>query len=302
MGMLIDSHAHLNFKEYSSPDEIGQLLDRAREQGVDTIINIGGGEAYEGNLKAIEVANQYPHVYATVGIHPHDAKIVTDEMVEDLRKLSQDPRVVAIGEVGLDFFYNNSDPQIQEEAFRKMIRLAREVKLPLSIHVRDAYDRLYQIMEEEKAFECGGVIHCFSGDWEFAQKMIDKKFYISFSGIITFKKSTELREVVKKVPTEYILVETDAPYLTPEPFRGKKNEPAYVRKVAEKIAEIKGLTLEDVARVTTLNARRLFRLGGIEQEVKIAYRIRNSLYLNITNVCTLACVFCPKFSTFEVKG
>ncbi len=300
--MLIDSHAHLNFKEYSSPDEIGQLLDRAREQGVDTIINIGGGEAYEGNLKAIEVANQYPHVYATVGIHPHDAKIVTDEMVEDLRKLSQDPRVVAIGEVGLDFFYNNSDPQIQEEAFRKMIRLAREVKLPLSIHVRDAYDRLYQIMEEEKAFECGGVIHCFSGDWVFAQKMIDNKFYISFSGIITFKKSTELREVVKKVPTEYILVETDAPYLTPEPFRGKKNEPAYVRKVAEKIAEIKGLTLEDVARVTTLNARSLFRLGGIEQEVKIAYRIRNSLYLNITNVCTLACVFCPKFSTFEVKG
>lgn len=122
-----------------------------------------------------------------MGIHPHDAKIVTDAMVEDLRQLSQDPRVVAIGEVGLDFHYNNSDPKIQEETFRKMIRLAREVKLPLSIHVRDAYDRLYEIMKEEKAFECGGVIHCFSGDWDFAQKMMDQKFYLSFSGIITFK-------------------------------------------------------------------------------------------------------------------
>lgn len=301
MGMLIDSHAHLNFKEYN-PDEIAQMLDRAREQGVDAFINIGGGEAYEGNVKAIEIAEQYPHIYATVGIHPHDASIVTDAMVEDLRKLTENPKVVAIGEVGLDFFYNHSNPEVQEETFRKMIRLAREVRLPLSIHVRDAYDRLYQIMEEENAFECGGVIHCFSGDWEFAEKMMAKKFYLSFSGIITFKKSADLREVVRKTPTEYILIETDSPYLTPEPFRGKKNEPAYVRKVAEKVAEIKGLTLEDVARVTTLNARRLFRLGGSEQEVKIAYRIRNSLYLNITNVCTLACVFCPKFSTFEVKG
>ncbi len=301
MGMLIDSHAHLNFKEYN-PDEISQILDRAREQGVDTFINIGGGEGYEGNIKAIEIAELFPHVYATVGIHPHDASIVTDAMVEDLRKLTENSKVVAIGEVGLDFFYNHSNPEVQEEAFRKMIHLAREVRLPLSIHVRDAYDRLYQIMEEEKAFECGGVIHCFSGDWEFAQKMMDQKFYLSFSGIITFKKSTDLREVVRKTPTEYILIETDSPYLTPEPFRGKKNEPAFVRKVAEKIAEIKGLSLDDVARVTTLNARRLFRLGGVEQEVKIAYWIRNSLYLNITNVCTLACVFCPKFSTFEVKG
>lgn len=299
--MLIDSHAHLNFKEYN-PEEISQVLDRACEQGVDTIINIGAGEAYEGNLKAIEIANQYPHIYATVGIHPHDANIVTDEVVENLHKLSSEPKVLAIGEVGLDFYYNNSDPKIQEEAFRKMIRLAREVRLPLSIHVRDAYDRLYEIMKEENAFECGGVIHCFSGDCNFAQKMIAQKFYLSFSGIITFKKSEELRDVVRKTPTEFILVETDSPYLAPEPFRGKKNEPAHVRRVAEKIAEIKGLTLEDVARVTTLNARRLFRLGGMEQEVKIAYRIRNSLYLNITNVCTLACVFCPKFSTFEVKG
>ncbi len=299
--MLIDSHAHLNFKDYP-PSEIDSVLARAREQGLETLINIGAGEAYEGNLKALALAEKHPSIYATVGIHPHDAKIVTDEMVENLRKLSEHPKVVAIGEVGLDFFYNNSDPSLQEEAFRKMLRLAKQVRLPLSIHVRDAYDRLYEIMKEEKAFECGGVIHCFSGDWNFAQKMMAEKFYLSFSGIITFKKSEALREVVLKTPTEFILIETDSPYLAPEPFRGKKNEPAYVKKVAEKVAEIKGLTLEDVGRFTSLNTRRLFRLGNLQQEIKIAYRIRNSLYLNITNVCTLACVFCPKFSTFEVKG
>jgi TatD DNase family protein len=299
--MLIDSHAHLSFESYK-PEEIDEILARARENGVETIINIGGGEGYEGNLRAVELAEHYPNIYAAVGIHPHDAKIVTDRTVEDLRNLIADKKVIAIGEIGLDFYYKHSEPKIQEEAFRKMIRLAREKKLPIVIHNRDADERLYQILEEENGFETGGVVHCFTSNWDFAKKMIDRGFYISFSGIITFKKADDVREVVKKIPTEWYLVETDCPYLTPEPFRGKRNEPAYVRYTAQRIAEIKGLTLEDVARTSSLNTKRLFRLGEIHQEPQIAYRIRNSLYLNITNVCTIACVFCPKFSTFEVKG
>jgi len=299
--MFIDSHAHISFQDYS-PEEVEGVLARAQEAGVEAFINIGAGEGIEGNHRALELAQKHQNIFATVGIHPHDAKLVTPEVVDTLRALTQQPKVVALGEVGLDFHYNNSDPQVQEGVFCQMIQLARETRLPLSIHVRDAYERLYAIMKEEGAFEGGGVIHCFSGDWDFAQKMIDQGFHISFSGIITFKKAQDLREVVRKLPTEFMLIETDAPYLTPEPHRGKKNEPAYVAKVAEKIAEVKKLSLEDVSRITTLNARRLFRLGQVDQEVKIAYRIRNSLYLNITNVCTLACVFCPKFSTFEVKG
>ncbi|MFO1519957.1 MAG: YchF/TatD family DNA exonuclease [bacterium] len=299
--MLIDSHAHLTFDPFK-PEELEGILARAREAGVETIINIGGGEGYEGNLRAVELAEHTPNVFATVGMHPHDAKLVTDSTVEDLKNLLSDKKVVAIGEIGLDFHYNHSEPKVQEEAFRKMIRLAKETKLPIVIHNRDSDERLYQILEEEKGFETGGVVHCFSSNWEFAKKMIDRGFYISFSGIITFKKADELREVVKKIPTEWYMVETDCPYLAPEPFRGKRNEPAFVKYTAQKIAEIKGLTLEDVARTASLNTRRLFRLGDVQQEPQIAYRIRNSLYLNITNVCTIACVFCPKFKTFEVKG
>src|SRR4030095_11447373 len=197
--MLIDSHAHLSFKDYPA-EEMEAVLARARENGVETIINIGAGDGYEGNLKAVEFAEHHPDIYATVGVHPHDAQIVTDEMVENLKALTSERKVVAIGEIGLDFHYNHSDPKTQEEVFRRMIRLAREVNLPISIHNRDSDARLYEILEEEKGFEGGGVVPCFSSDWAFAQKMIDRGFYISFSGIITFKKAEELREVVKKVP------------------------------------------------------------------------------------------------------
>ncbi len=299
--MLIDSHAHLSFDSFK-PEEIDAVLARAKENGVEALINIGGGEGVEGNVRAVELAARYPEIFATVGIHPHDASLVTDEVIEKLRQLIPNSKVVAIGEVGLDYHYNHSDPVIQRQVFRQMIQLAKEVHLPLVLHVRDAYDDLFQILKEEDGFQVGGVVHCFSGDLDFAKKMIAEGFKISFSGIITFKKSEALREVVKKIPTEFLMVETDCPYLAPEPFRGKRNEPAFVRYTAQKIAEIRGLTLEDVARTTTLNSRRLFRLGETKLEPQIAYQIRNSLYLNITNVCTIACVFCPKFSTFEVKG
>lgn len=299
--MLIDSHAHLNFDPFK-PEEIDEILFRAQENKVETIINIGAGEGVEGNLRAVELARNYPNIFSTIGIHPHDAKIVDEKIVNDLENLTAEKKVVAIGEIGLDYYYEHSDADIQKKVFRQMIQLAKKVKLPISIHVRDAYEELYQILEEENGFEYGGVIHCFSGDWNFARKMIEKGFYVSFSGIITFKKAADLREVVLKTPTEFILVETDSPYLTPEPHRGKRNEPAFVKIVAEKIAEIKKLTLEDVARTTSLNTRRLFHLGDEKIPPQIAYRIRNSLYLNITNRCTIACVFCPKFSTFEVKG
>ncbi len=299
--MLLDSHTHLSFKDFK-PDEIEGVLLRAQEAGVETLVNIGAGDGWEGNPLAVEIAEKYPQVYATVGMHPHDAKLVNPDILQKIRELARHEKVVAIGEIGLDYYYENSEPEIQKQALRDQIALAKELKLPLSIHVRDAYDDLLKIFDEENAWDARGVIHCFSGDWNFARKVMDNGFNISFSGIITFKKSVELHEIVRKIPTEFLMIETDAPYLTPEPFRGKRNEPALMKYTAQKVAELKKLSYEDVARISTLNAKRLFGIGEVQQEVKIAYKIRNSLYLNITNKCTLACTFCPKFTTFEVKG
>ncbi|MBF0491774.1 MAG: YchF/TatD family DNA exonuclease [Deltaproteobacteria bacterium] len=299
--MLLDSHTHLSFRDFKT-QEMDAVLLRAQEAGVETLINIGAGEGWEGNPRAVDIAEQYPQVYATVGMHPHDAKFVTEGILQKIRELARHEKVVALGEVGLDFFYKNSEPEMQKQALRQQIALAKELKLPLSVHIRDAYKDLLQIFEEENAWDARGVIHCFSGDWNFARRVMDKGFNISFSGIVTFKKAKALQEVVRKIPTEYLMIETDAPFLAPDPFRGKRNEPALIKYTAQKIAELKKLSYEDVARISTLNAKRLFGIGEIQQEVKLAYKIRNSLYLNITNKCTLACVFCPKFSTFEVKG
>jgi TatD DNase family protein len=211
------------------------------------------------------------------------------------------PKVVAIGEVGLDFYRDRSARPAQEEVFRRFIRLARELKLPLIIHDRDAHDRIVAIMREEGAAEVGGVLHCFSGDLQMARDVIAMGFKISIPGTITYASNEALREVVRGVKIEQMLVETDAPYLTPVPYRGKRNEPAYVRYAAERIAELKGLSVEDVARITSFNTRRLFGIAA-QGEDTIAYKIRNSLYLNITNRCSNRCTFCPKFDELTVKG
>jgi len=251
---------------------------------------------------AIRLADDYPTVYAALGTHPHDAKYVNQNGLEELKALASHPKVVAIGETGLDYYYLHSPKEAQKEAFRAFIGIANELSVPLILHVRDAHKDALSILKKEGPPGKGGVAHCFSGSYEAAKELLDSGFYISFTGVITFPNANSLREVVQKVPVERMLIETDAPYLTPVPHRGKRNEPSYVKYVAEKVAEVKGLSLQDVGRITTLNAKRLFNLPGAEEKPEIAYPIRDSLYLNITNRCTNYCTFCTKFREYRVKG
>lgn len=299
--MFIDSHAHI---DYSSEADTGvnEVVERALSSGVENIVHIGSGEGVDSMESTPALLDRFPQVYGTVGVHPHDAKLLNETVLERLRVLAAHPKVVAIGEMGLDFHYNHSEPKVQREAFRAQIRLAKELKKPIVIHDRESHEEILQILQEEKASEVGGVFHCFSGDVDFGRKVIAENFLVSFTGIVTFKKAEVTQEAARLLPLEKMMIETDSPFLTPVPYRGKKNEPAYVKYVAQKIAELKGLEVEDVARVTSLNARRLFGFGTQEIPASLAYRIRNSLYLNITNRCTLACVFCPKFVDWEVKG
>ncbi|HBG06872.1 MAG: radical SAM protein [Geobacteraceae bacterium GWC2_58_44] len=296
---LIDSHSHIYGKEFSH--DLDLVLERAREAGVNTMIAVGAD--LESSREACQLAETYDQLYCSVGIHPHDADRVTEKCYQVVRELALGRRkVVAIGEVGLDFYRDRSSRPAQEEVFRRFIRLARELSLPLIIHDRDAHDRIISILKEEQAAEVGGVLHCFSGDLEMARECIEMGFRISIPGTLTYPSNEALRDVVRGVKIEHLLIETDSPYLPPVPHRGKRNEPAFVRLVAERIAELKGLSPEDVARITSFNTRRLFGIGQISEQATIAYMIRDSLYLNITNRCSNRCTFCPKFEEFTVKG
>ena len=304
--MFIDTHAHLTFPDFDNDRDA--VIKRAREAGLGSIIVIGSGLGAEDNLKSLTLARANDGIYSTIGFHPHYAS--GECPFEQLHKLADDPKVVAVGEIGLDYHYISQDKEFEKkkrdqvECFQKLLALAARHKLPVIIHDRDAHDDTIFTIRNACASEHGGVMHCFSGTAVLAKKVLDLGFYISVTGAVTFKKKAEtLHDVVKYVPIERLLIETDCPFIAPEPYRGKRNEPAYVVEVAKKIAELKNLSLEDVGRITTLNARRFFHLPGEIPEGRIAYPIRRSLYLNITNRCTLACTFCPKHSgSFEVKG
>ncbi|MFH1147330.1 MAG: TatD family hydrolase [Pseudomonadota bacterium] len=254
--MYIDSHAHLDFPDYDSDREL--VVQRAKDAGVERIITIGTN--LDASFKAIQIAAWFPEVFAAVGIHPHDAKTATHETYETLMSLAAAEKVVAIGETGLDFFKEYSRRDEQEIVFRKHIGLAKEVNLPLIIHDRDAHDAVLRILREENARDTGGVFHCFAGDYAFAGKCLDLGFYISFTGVITFPKAASLREVAEKAPLDRLLIETDSPFLSPVPYRGRRNEPAYVGNVAKMIAEIRKVPVEEIARCTRENAEALFRL------------------------------------------
>jgi TatD DNase family protein len=256
--MLIDSHAHIQGKEYAGEAEA--VISRAREAGVEKIIVVGGAGNLSSNQAAVALADSYGNLYATVGMHPHDAKDVGEEELKELKALAARPKVIAVGETGLDFYYNHSPHNIQRDIFTRFIHMARETGLPLVVHERDAHKDVAELLRGEGLGKISGVIHCFTGDYEAARSYLDLGFYLSFTGIITFKNAQPLREVVRKVPLERMFVETDSPYLTPVPHRGKRNEPAYVRFVAETVAQLKALTLQEVARVTTANVRVLFHI------------------------------------------
>ncbi|MCI1695348.1 TatD family hydrolase [Aneurinibacillus aneurinilyticus] len=255
--MLFDTHAHLNDEKFN--DDREETIARARENGVSYICNIGyNRETIETSL---ELTRTYDFIYTAIGWHPQDAKTLTDEDLAWIEKLaSEEDKVVAIGEIGLDYYWDTSPKDIQQDVFRKQIRLARKLKLPIIIHDRDAHQDILDILREEKAEEVGGIMHCFSGSPEMARQCIDMNFYISLGGPVTFKNAKKPKEVAEMVPLERLLIETDCPYLTPEPYRGKRNESAYVRYVAEKIAELKNISFEQLAEITTANAKNLFHI------------------------------------------
>ena len=236
------------------------MIDRARAAGVSRFIVIGATGAFVHNEKAVALAQEQADVFAVIGVHPHDAKTITPETYARLRELAQQPKVVGLGETGLDFYYDNSPRKDQRTHFRAFIRLAQDLGLPLSMHVRDAYVEAAQILREEGGDHVAGVMHCFTGNAEEAQALLALGLYLSFSGIVTFKSAQALRDVVRDVPLDRLLVETDCPFLTPVPYRGKRNEPAYVVEVAQMVAEVKEMSLPAVAEATRKNTQMLFRL------------------------------------------
>lgn len=252
--MIVDTHAHLNTDEFK--DDLEQVLSRADAQDVKLILVIGMDEA--SNLLAIEQAAEHEMVYATVGVHPG---YVENSTTDHLEALLKEDKVVAIGECGLDLYWKKDNIDLQKKVFIEQIELAKKTKLPLVIHTRSSFEEAYQCLLPYQG-EVRGVFHCFSSNLKDAKRAVDLGFYIGIDGPVTFKNSSELVEIVEKIELKYILVETDSPYLAPMPYRGKRNEPGYVHYVVEKIAEIKGLTIEEVKKQTTQNAFDLFHLGG----------------------------------------
>ncbi|GHI00888.1 TatD family hydrolase [Neobacillus kokaensis] len=254
--MLFDTHAHLNDEQYK--DDLQEVIERAQNEGVSNMVVVGFDRPTIE--KAMELAERYEFIYACIGWHPVDAIDMTEADLLWIEELSAHPKVVALGEMGLDYHWDKSPKDIQKEVFRQQIRLAKKVKLPIVIHNREATADIVEILKEEGAEEVGGIMHCFSGSPEIAKECIKMNFYISLGGPVTFKNAKKPKEVAAEVPLDKLLIETDCPYLAPHPFRGKRNEPGYVKLVAEQIAEIKGVPVEEIAEATARNAKKLFAI------------------------------------------
>ena len=258
---LIDSHAHIDFPQFA--DDREAMLQRAREAGVRILLAIGTGPGPEKLDAALPYAEQHDWVYTTVGIHPHEAKEVTPSHLDELARLAQHPKVIAWGEIGLDYFYDHSPRETQAEVFRAQMELAHAAKLPIIIHCRDAWDDcLNQIEEHWNSTGLGGVLHCFTGTLEHAKRGLDMGFLISFAGNSTYPKAQSIRDVAKELPLNRMLIETDAPYLAPQAFRGKRNEPGYVAEVAKALATVRNLAPEEIAARTASNFRRFFHIAA----------------------------------------
>ena len=259
---LIDTHCHIQTEEFD--EDRGEVLARARDAGVGTLIVVGGAGDLSTNDKAVSLAEEHDGLYATVGMHPHDAKDVSAEDMDRLRGLAAHPKVVAIGETGLDFHYEHSPRQIQREMFERFVGLAVETRLPIVVHNRESDHEAAETIRGAGG-RLEGVIHCFTSDAAAARAFLDLGFYLSFSGIVTFKNAEDLRDVARSVPLDRLLIETDAPFLAPVPKRGRRNEPAYVAFVAETLARVRGVEVEEIAEAASRNARTLFRLPHGEQ-------------------------------------
>lgn len=256
MSMLFDTHVHLNAWQFKEDRE--ETIQRAFDAGVERMVVVGFD--HETIPLAIEIAESYENIYAAIGWHPVDAIDMTDKELQWIEELSQHPKVVALGEMGLDYHWDKSPKDVQAEVFRKQIRLAKKLEMPIVIHNREATEDIIRILQEEDAGTVGGIMHCYNDSVDYVQACLDMNFYISLGGPVTFKNAPLPKEVAKQVPMDRLLIETDAPYLTPHPNRGKRNEPAYVKLVAEKIAELREISIEEVAEQTTANGLRLFNI------------------------------------------
>jgi TatD DNase family protein len=253
---LVDSHCHVDMPQFDADREA--MVARAREAGVVELLIVGGVDDEQGHRRALRVAEALG-VPVSAGVHPHEARLAGETIYDELRGLAREKRIAAIGEVGLDFHYDHSPRPAQREAFRRQVRLARELGLPLIVHTREADEETAALLEAEGAAETGGVIHCFTGGAELARRALALGFFISFSGIVAFPRAEGIQEVARSVPLDRLLVETDAPFLAPPPYRGQRNEPAYVVEVARKLAALRGLELCEIAAASAANFGRFLR-------------------------------------------
>ncbi|MBA4251128.1 MAG: radical SAM protein [Chlorobiaceae bacterium] len=286
---MIDTHAHLFWKDFEA--DLDQVIERAKENGINYII-VPSTDLKTAE-KVIELANKYDIIYGAVGVHPHDTKEWNKNLLPEFRKLTEHNKIIAIGEIGLDYYYDFSPREIQIEAFRSQLELAIELDLPVIVHNRESDKDIMEIISSYCGSGLKAQFHCYNGNINDAIELIKMNHFISFTGNITFKKFDSLREVVSKIPLENILLETDSPFMTPVPFRGKRNEPANVKIVAEQIAAIHKISLEELIRITDFNAFKLFGLGKNEAKT-FTYRLGNSLYINVTNRCNANCTFCDR--------
>lgn len=295
--MFVDTHAHLFYPNFNG--EVEEVIERAKSSGVDYIIVPGTDIA--SSVEAVKLSEKYDFIYAAVGIHPHDTKEWKDSLLNDLEDLAKHEKVVAIGEIGLDYYYDFSPRDRQIDALDSQILLALKLDLPVILHNREADHDIMNILRSYKDTSLRAQMHCYAGSVQDARELVSMHHFLSFTGNITFSKADNLREILKHVQVENLLLETDSPFMTPVPHRGKRNEPSYVGLVAEKIAEVQNITLENVAQATSFNAFRLFGIGR-RPGVSYTYRIGNSLYINVTNRCNADCVFCDRKGNAVIKG
>ena len=254
--MIFDTHAHYDDEVFD--DDRDGLLQKMHQEGIGCIVNIGAG--ISSTRESVALSEAYEFIYAAVGVHPSEVADLTDDDIAWLKELADKEKVLAIGEIGLDYHHEKPEKEVQIKWFERQLELAKEVKLPVCIHSRDAAQDTLEIMRAAHSEEIGGVIHCFSYGWDMAKIYLDMGFYLGIGGVVTFKNSKKLKEVVEKAPMERIVLETDAPYLSPEPYRGKRNTSLNLKYVADEIAELKGLTSDEVIRITWDNARKLYRM------------------------------------------
>jgi TatD DNase family protein len=293
--MLIDTHCHLGWDSFDADRDA--VIERALAAGVERLLTVGTD--LRAARKAVEIAQRHAPVYAAFAIHPHDTQAAAEADYAALAELARQPKVVAYGEIGLDFYRDYSPRDVQAAAFRRQIRLARELNLPIIIHDREAHDETLAILRAEGG-PYRGVFHCFAGDEATAAQVVDLGFYLSFPGSITFNKEMPAHRVLRACPRDRLLIETDAPFIAPKPFRGKRNEPAHVRFTAERAAEVLGMPLDELARQTAANAYRLFRFEHFGQRPAIVYEYKRALYVNLTSRCSNRCSFCVKWPDFAL--